>query len=77
MCNYCRLNHYKSVAKKQGKRIVLRSSNFMDGTIVFAVPNEEKLPSYIEPNKDYPSGDENYQKYIKSWMMEIGARCSC
>lgn len=77
MCNYCNLNRYKSLARKEGKRVVLRPSNFMGGTIVFAVPKGKKLPAYIEPNWKYPNGDENYQKYRKSWMMEVGTCCSC
>ena len=77
MCNYCKLNHYKSLARREGKRIILKPSNLMGGTIVFIVPKGEKLPTYIEPNDDYPNGDKNYQKYRKSWMMEIGTYCSC
>lgn len=77
-CNYCNLKHYKSLARKEGKRIVLRPSNFMGGTIIFAVPKREKLPpSYIEPCDEYPNGDKNYQKYRKCWMAEIGTSCSC
>lgn len=65
MCNYCKLNHCKSLAKKEGKRIILKNSEpyFMNGIIVFAVPNGEELPDYIEPTWKYPNGDENYQKY--------------
>lgn len=76
-CNYCSLNHYKLLAKREGKRIVLKPSNFMNGIIVFAVPKGKKLLSYIEPNNKYPNGDKNYQKYWKSWMAEIGTYCSC
>lgn len=77
MCNYCKLNHYKSLARKEGKRIVLKPSNFMNSTIIFSIPKGEKLPVYIEPNWKYPNGDENYQKYRKAWMVEIGTYCSC
>lgn len=77
MCNYCHLNHYKLLAKREGKRIILKPSNFMGGTIVLAVPKGEKLPTYTEPCEKYPNGDKNYQKYWKSWMMEVGTCCSC
>lgn len=77
MCNYCKLNHYKSLARREGNHVVLKPSNFMGGISIFIVPKEEKLPVYIEPNDDYPNGDANYQKYRKAWMMEIGTCCSC
>lgn len=77
-CNYCTLQRYKRDAKKRGAKLILKASNFMEGTDVFEIPAKEfKLPDYKEPSESLPNGDEVYQKYHKSWMMEISNHCVC
>jgi hypothetical protein len=67
----------KEEAKKEGYKIVIKPSNFMDGICVFKLPKNESLPPYIEPNKKYKNGDETYKKYNVAWMMKIGEKCDC
>jgi hypothetical protein len=76
-CNFCNLNRIKAKAKKEGKKVILKRSNFMGGTDVFTVPEGTTLPAYKEPSDTLPNGCEAYQKYHKSWMMEIPRHCCC
>jgi hypothetical protein len=76
-CNYCTLKRIKKDAKVEGKKVVLRASNFMGGTDVFVVPKGEKLPAYKNPSDKLPNGDEVYKKYHKAWLMEIPTSCCC
>ncbi|HUV84946.1 MAG TPA: hypothetical protein VMV86_04505 [Methanosarcinales archaeon] len=76
-CNYCSLKSIKKEAKNCGNKIVLRSSSFMGGTIIFEIKKHEKIPKYIEPCEKYPNGDQWYEEHIRSWMKEIGNLCEC
>ena len=79
-CNYCNLQDIKRKARKDGLKVVLAVSKFMGGTDVFVVP-KNITPKEVRTWKDCdevpPNGDENYQKYHKSWMMRIGSFCEC
>lgn len=79
-CNLCTLKSIRHSLKGTGSRIHLRPSGFMGGIDVFVVPKGKKLPpksEMIEPNDEYPNGNEAYSKYHRAWFMEIGKRCCC
>ena len=76
-CNHCTLKKIKSDAKKEEKKVILRRSEFMGGVLVFVIPQDIELPDYKEPSETLPNGDDNYQKYNVSWMMEVSDHCCC
>jgi hypothetical protein len=77
-CNFCKIKEYRTKAKLEGSTVVLKSSSFMNGVNIFVIPKGEHMPeSYIEPCNLFPNGDNQYQKFHISWMMEIGDRCEC
>lgn len=78
VCNYCNLEVYKEEARKKGHNIVLKSSNFLNGTDVFSVPKGEELPEgMVEPCEEHPNGNEAHRKYHIGWMWTIPDRCHC
>ncbi|MCK4521384.1 MAG: hypothetical protein KAU20_02335 [Nanoarchaeota archaeon] len=79
-CNFCNLRGIRARYKGTGTRLYMRPSNFMGGTDIFAVPAGEKLPpreKMVSPCDKYPNGNEAYDKYHISWMMEIPSQCAC
>lgn len=83
LCNHCQLKIYQKEAMKRNNKIVIKSSKFrlahyMNTVCIFEIPkNMEELPKYIEPNDDFPNGDEIYKKYRRGWMLEIPETCCC
>ena len=79
-CNYCNLQRFRARAKTKGARVLLRSSAFMNGLNVFEVPKGEKLApqsEMVEPNDQYPNGNDAYDKYHIAWFMGLSEGCCC
>ena len=73
-CNYCTLRGIKRDAKREGKRVLLRSSTFMGGTNVFVVPRNIDLPKQIN---DKDADGHTFHKYKVAWLRTVTPTCVC
>lgn len=77
-CNYCLMRAIRKQAKAEDKVVHRRTSSFMDGTDVYVLPKEVKMPKRIVTASDeLPNGDEFHEKYFRAWFMEMPDSCRC
>lgn len=79
-CNHCDLQTFRVEAKSKSQRIVMRPSNFMGGLNVWSIPHNKTLPptqDMIEPNDQYPNGNQAYATYHIAWFGGLSEQCCC
>lgn len=72
-CNYCLMKELELRAKTDGKVLVNKPSDFMDGVDIFFVPEDNvNLPFYGE------LGEEQVRKkFFFCWVWKIEEVCKC